>query len=180
VLASRGAPQQKRRALGCTSGISSMLHDMTPRAAIAFVRRHGIVLEGARGPVPNLAEAVVSRPIKGSWWGHPQGHQIFGLTRAVRASPDVLTCRLVSGKVTYVHRRLWPALVRLAPRFPRKDLAALHEIHTTRGRHELLIEPFPSWVPDMVRQAAGQLSNAEAEGALGPWCQGKRRSHGAT
>jgi len=157
-----------------------MHYAMTPRAAIAFVRRHGIVLESARGPVPNLAEAVAGRPIKGSWWGHAKGHQIFGLTRAVRASPDVVTCRLLNGKVTYVHRRLWPALVRLAPRFARRDLAVLNEVHTLLGRHELRIVPFPRWVPGMVLQAASHLSAREAESTLGPWCQRSRPSRGAT
>src|SRR5213592_3279095 len=38
---------------------------MTSKAALAFVRRHGVVLEGARGPVPNLAEAVATGPIRG-------------------------------------------------------------------------------------------------------------------
>lgn len=155
-----------------------MRHEMTPRTAIAFVRRQGIVLEGARGPVPNLAEAVAGRPISGSWWGHPKGHQIFGLTRVVRASPDVVTCRLLNGKITYVHRRLWPALVRLAPRFTRRALAALHEVHTVRGRHELRVVPFPGWVPDEVRQAADHLSTPEAEMALGPWCKNRRRLRG--
>jgi hypothetical protein len=168
------APQQKRRSLGCASTNSLVQDEMTPRAAIAFVRRHGVVLEGARGPGPSLAEAVVGRPIKGSWWGHPKGHQIFGLTRAVRASPDVLTCRLVNGKVTYVHRRLWPALVRLAPRFSRSDLAALQEIHTAQGRHELRVVPFPRWVPGLVRQEADHLSESEAEDKLGPWCHRSR------
>jgi len=31
---------------------------MSPREAIAFVERHGVVLQAARGPVPSLAEAV--------------------------------------------------------------------------------------------------------------------------
>src|SRR5436309_7495581 len=68
---------------------------MTSRGALAFIRRHGVVLEGARGPVPTLAEAVVGAPIRGSWWGHAKGHEIFWLTRAVRDSRDVLVCRLV-------------------------------------------------------------------------------------
>ena len=71
---------------------------MTRRSALSFVKRHGIVLESARGPVPNLAEAVVGGRIRGSWWGHAKGKQIFWLTRAVRDSADVLVCRLVSGK----------------------------------------------------------------------------------
>src|SRR5207248_9917532 len=135
---------------------------MTPRAALAFVRRHGVVLEGARGPVPNLAEAVVGGPIRGSWWGHKRGKEIFWLTRAVRDSPEVLVCRLVGGKVTYVHRRLWPALVRLASRFSKKNLAALKEVHTAKGRHKILITPFPRWVPKPVLLAAHALTKQEA------------------
>ncbi len=148
---------------------------MTSRAALAFVRRHGVVLEGARGPVPNLAEAVAGGPIRGSWWGHARGHEIFWLTRAVRDSGDVLVCRLVGGKITYVHRRLWPAVVRLARTFARKDLAALHEVHTPRGRHQLRVVPFPRWVPSKVQRQARQLSETEAQAALGVWCERARR-----
>src|SRR3989442_15968857 len=120
---------------------------MTSKAALAFVRRHGVVLEGARGPVPNLAEAVARGPIRGSWWGHVKGHEIFWLTRAVRGSGDVLVCRLVGGKITYVHRRLWPAVGRPARTFARKDLAPLHEVHTPLGPHQFPVGPFPRRVP---------------------------------
>lgn len=140
---------------------------MTAKAALAFVRRHGVVLESARGPVPNLAEAVAGEAIRGSWWGHPKGHQIFGLTRAVRNSRDVLVCRLVGGKITYVHRRLWPALVRLAGTFPPDDLAAVQEIHTLRGRHELQVVPFSRWVSSAVKRHARWLTEANARAALG-------------
>src|SRR5262249_61719124 len=96
---------------------------MTPRAALAFVRRHGIVLQAARGPAPSLAEASAGGPIRGSWWGHPRGQAIFAASTAVADHADVLVCRLVGDKVTYVHRRLWPALVKLAARFPAARLA---------------------------------------------------------
>src|SRR5204863_3540029 len=95
------------------------LISMTTEQALAFIESHGVVLESSRGPVPNVAMAIAGEPIRGSWWGHPEGHAIYRLTRAVRAAPEVLVCRLVDGKVTYVHRRLWPALVRMAWRFPR-------------------------------------------------------------
>lgn len=140
---------------------------MTPKAALAFVRRHGVALESARGPVPNLADAVAGRPIAGSWWGHARGHEIWRLTRAVRDSKDVLVCRLVGGKITYVHRRLWPALVRLAGDFAREDLAALREIHTPTGRHEVQLVQFARWVPPDVRRRARRLSEAQARRALG-------------
>ncbi len=147
---------------------------MTSKAALAFVRRHGIVLEGARGPVPNLAEAVAGAPIHGSWWGHAKGRQIFWLTRAVRDAGDVLVCRLVGRKITYVHRRLWPAVVRLARSFARDDLAALHEVHTARGHHELRLVPFPRWVPSAVKHQARQLGELEAWAALGEWTRRRR------
>ena len=96
---------------------------MSPKQALAFVRRHGVVLQAARGPVPSLAEAIAGGPIRGSWWGHPKGQEIFRVAEAVSASRDILVCKLVDDKVTYVHRRLWPALVRLERRFPKAKLA---------------------------------------------------------
>ena len=98
---------------------------MTAKEAVAFVEARGVVLESARGAVGSLAEAVAGEPIRGSWWAHPRAHDIFLCTRAIRQSADVLVCRLVGGKVTYVHRRLWPALARLAARFRAERLAAI-------------------------------------------------------
>jgi hypothetical protein len=52
----------------------------------------------------------------GSWWAHPQSHAIYRALQGVRASRDVMACRLVAGKVTLVHRRLWPIVSLLQPR----------------------------------------------------------------
>jgi hypothetical protein len=46
---------------------------VTALDSITFVKLHGIVLESARGPVPNLAEAVAGERIRGGWWGHSKG-----------------------------------------------------------------------------------------------------------
>ena len=94
---------------------------MTPKQAIAFVKANGVVLESGRGPVPSLAEAIAGAPIRGSWWTHSNAKTIFVCSRAIRESADVLVCRLVGDKVTYVHRDLWPALARLASGFERID-----------------------------------------------------------
>ena len=139
---------------------------MTTAQALAFVKRHGIVLESARGPVPSLAAKVAGAPVRGGWWSHPKGKEIFRLSRAIRESPDVLVCRIVGGKVTYVHRRLWPALVLLAGRFSRKSLAAIKEVHTPAGKHKVLVTPFPDWVPKEVRRAAGGLKKQQAAAQL--------------
>lgn len=144
----------------------------TLRQAAAFVRRHGVVLESAAGPVPSLAAAIAGGPIRGGWWGHPKGHAIFELTQALRERDDVLVCRLVGGKITFVHRRLWPALVRSARRFPKAQLAEVREVHGASGRHVVRETPFPRWVPAEVSRAAAKLSESEARAALGAWCSG--------
>ena len=74
----------------------------------------GVLLESARGPVPNVAELVAGEPISGSWWGHPESHAIFAAVNELADSPDVVRLRLVNGKVTLVHRRVWAALVQVA------------------------------------------------------------------
>jgi hypothetical protein len=139
---------------------------MTGAELLGFVRENAVVLESARGPVPNLVEAIVGAPVKGSWWGHAKGKQIFHLLNAVRDSREVLVCRLVDGKVTYVHRDAWPALVRLAPEIPRERIAAIEEIHTASGRHRVVKTSFPKWVPGDVLAAGKKLSLTEAVSLL--------------
>jgi len=142
---------------------------MTIDQAKSFVQKHGVVLVSGKGPVPRLAEAVVSEPITGSWWSHPKSHEIFSVLQAVVESGDVLVCRLVEGKVTLVHRRLWPALVRVAKRFPKNRVAQVQQVHTVSGRHVNREVPFPAWVPVEVRERAKLIGEEDALCALGPW-----------
>ena len=149
---------------------------MDAAQALAFVRRQGVALESAAGPVPNVVEAIAGEPMRGSWWSHPRGRAIFRLLRSLRESPEILVCRVVAGKVTFVHRRLWPALARAAAAFPPAHLARLHEEHTAAGRHRVREIPYPEWVPADVHPQARALSEAEALAALGEWAPapGKR------
>lgn len=135
---------------------------MTPQDAIAFIRQHGVVIESGRGPVPSLAEAIAGGPIRGSWWSHPLSKDIFRITRAVRDSERVLVCRLISGKITFVHRRLWPALVCAAGRFQSAQLARLSEEHTSSGRHVVKAIQFPAWVPAAVMVQGRKLTESAA------------------
>ncbi|GIW71316.1 MAG: hypothetical protein KatS3mg102_0858 [Planctomycetota bacterium] len=136
---------------------------------LAFVRQHGVVLASARGPVPSVAAAVAGEPIRGSWWAHPRGHQIFAALRALGDSPEVVCLRLIGGKRTLVHRRLWPALVRLAEILGPERLTAVREEHTASGAHRNVLTPFPAWVPPEVEAAARGLDEAQAWEQLGPW-----------
>lgn len=142
---------------------------MTKAEALAFVRTHGVVLESGIGPVPSLAGEIAGGPIRGSWWGHARSKEIFVLTRALRDCPDVLVCRLAGGKITYVHRRLWPALVRVSGRFPRKNLAKVHEQHTASGKHVNAVTAYPDWVPRELAAKASKLDEKRALKDLGAW-----------
>ena len=142
---------------------------MKQKEALAFVERHGIVLQAARGSLPNLAETIAGGAIRGSWWGHPKGKEIFHAVKTIGASPNVLVCKLVEGKITYVHRRLWPALIKLASRFRKEQLAKVWDEHTRSGTHQSKQEPFPNWVSSEVMKEAEALSVAEAEKILSPW-----------
>ena len=139
---------------------------MNVEAALAAVRTHGIVLGSARGPFLKLTEVIAGEPITGTWWAHPEGRRIFAVLRELADSPEILCCRLVDGKVTYVHRRLWPALVRLADRFERARLAQVHEVHTPTGFHVRSDKAFPEWVPADVMEAAQTLTEEEAATVL--------------
>jgi hypothetical protein len=152
---------------------------VSPKQGLAFVKRHGVVLQAARGPVPSLAKFIAGGPIRGSWWGHPKGHEIFGAAEAVSESPEVLVCKLVEGKVTYIHKRLWPALVKLASRFRTEQLAKVWNEHTRTGAHRSRRIAFPEWVPVEVLREAERLSTADAEQILSPWLAlGRRRTKG--
>jgi hypothetical protein len=139
---------------------------MNAKQAVAWVKKSGITVESARASVPSLAQVVAGELLKGSWWAHPKGNEIFHLSRAIRRSPDVLVCRLVDGKITYIHRRLWPVLVGSAGRFSKHRLAAVKEVHTSAGKHKLLVTPFPKWVPNEVLRVAQKLTEKEAASQL--------------
>jgi hypothetical protein len=146
---------------------------MTPEQALDFVRTQGIALESASGRVPSLASIVTGERVRGSWWSHPRRREIFAATRRVRDCPDVLVCRLIEDKITFVHRRLWPALVRLAPRIPPGRLNRISETHTAAGKHVIRETPFPHWVPEDVAAAAAVMSDDEARLQLGTGFEGR-------
>lgn len=141
----------------------------TAEEALAFVREHGVVLVSAKGTAPRLTEAIAGEPIKGSWWAHAQSHHIYAVLRAITESEQVLVCRLINGKVTLVHRRLWPSLVRLASRFAPEQLAEVREEHTPSGRHASREVPFPQWVPPEVAEQAEAIGEHEALAVFGAW-----------
>ncbi len=74
------------------------------------LKRTGLLLL-ADNKLPSIATLVVGEPIRGSWWGHPKSHDIFRVVCRIAGHPDVAASKLISGKVTFLHRKLWPVLI---------------------------------------------------------------------
>jgi hypothetical protein len=138
---------------------------------LRFVEQHGVVLASARGPVPCVAEAVAGQPIVGSWWAHPKGKAIFAALSELDDADDVRCFKLIDGKVTFVHRRVWPALACLASGgvIDAGRVASIQQEHMPTGEHRNVVTPFPDWVPDDVARAATALTIDDARAQLGAW-----------
>lgn len=86
---------------------------LRPAEAVEWVRRNRLVTVVPVGDLPSVVAAVVGGPVRGSWWGHPAGKRIYACLVALSESNEVVGARLAAGKVTLVHRALWPALYRI-------------------------------------------------------------------
>lgn len=73
-----------------------------------LVRDGLLLLHDARRP--SLTALVAGAPIRGSWWGHPAGKEIFRVASALEEGGEALFVPLLEGKVTLVHPRLWADL----------------------------------------------------------------------
>ena len=80
------------------------------RQVFEELETRGILLE-SDAALPSVVSLVAGDPIRGSWWGHPRGHDIHDVAESLGEHPDVIVTKLISGKVTYLHRSLWPAIV---------------------------------------------------------------------
>lgn len=117
---------------------------------LAFIERNGLVMQSAdHATIPSLASFLAGEKIRGSWWAHEKGRDIFRALVAVYESPDVVACRLVDRKLTLVHRQLWPALATLVRHelLDRASFAKVTQEHTPAGHHENREIKFPGWLP---------------------------------
>jgi hypothetical protein len=84
-----------------------------PADALDLVRRVRVMTLTTSPGLASVVEAVAGGPIRGSWWGHPAGNEIFRVATALEDHADVLAAKLVGGRVAFVHRALWPAVYRV-------------------------------------------------------------------
>lgn len=146
----------------------------SPRARgarwIRFVQDHGVVLATGRGLVPSVAAAVAGAPLTGDWRAHPRAPQIAAALAALDRCADVRCFRLIAEQRTYVHRRIWPALARLAHDgvLDPTQVACLQQEALPGGDARTIEIPFPDWLPDAAAAAAHGLTAAAARSQLGP------------
>lgn len=63
---------------------------------------------------PSVVSLLTGHTVRGSWRGHPKSHEIFRVLTRLANHREVLFCKLLAGKVTLVHRLLWPAFLGVA------------------------------------------------------------------
>ena len=164
-----GSPDATGVRKSATTPCRSLAFRRTEAARYGFrtcpsCRRHG-----ARGTV--CLSAAASQPrIRRRRRPHAGARHRRQRRRACRRvrHPAEATSLSGQGRITFVHRRLWPALVRVAGRRPSVRLAQVREVHTRSGHHVTTEVPFPDWVPSSVRAAARALSEEAALAAF-PW-----------
>jgi hypothetical protein len=82
---------------------------LSAEAIAEKIRDDGLLLQSDPS-APSVVGLLVGEPVSGSWWGRPDGKAIYRGLEALEDDPDLALFKLLNGKVTFVHRRLWPAL----------------------------------------------------------------------
>ena len=74
------------------------------------LQANGFLLE-SDPKLPSVCSLITGSPLRGSWWSDPQAQTIFQVNELLEDHEDVLITKLVSGKVTFVHRKIWAEVV---------------------------------------------------------------------
>lgn len=74
------------------------------------LKQDGFLLESDQ-TLPSVCTLITGEPLKSSWWSHPKAQVIFQVNELLEDHADVMITKLVSGKVTFIHRKLWPAIL---------------------------------------------------------------------
>ena len=79
-------------------------------SAFTALKKYGLLLLNDPA-LPNPCRLVAGERVHRLWWAHPRAQEIFQVYDALEDHADVLILKLISGKVTYIHRTLWPQIV---------------------------------------------------------------------
>ena len=77
------------------------------------LRERGLLLMQDK-QLPSVVTIITGERLSSSWWSHAKGQDIFQCLGILSDDDDVLTTRLIAGKVTFVHRSLWRPFLSIA------------------------------------------------------------------
>jgi hypothetical protein len=134
--------------------------------ALQIVEKYGLLLvSDAR--VPSVAGIVTGEKVHGSWWAHPRSHDIFRVNQFLAEHPHIAVAKLIYGKVTFVHRKLWAALVAVGSAcetWQTEGLspAALSLMKLAVDRGALRIDEIPAELGSNQKEVSGAARELEA------------------
>lgn len=88
------------------------------------VETNGFLLE-SDPKLPSVCSLITGSPLRGSWWSHPLAQIIFQVNELLEDHDDILIAKLVSRKVTFVHRIFWSELATIGSARERWQLNGL-------------------------------------------------------
>ena len=88
------------------------------------IKTSGFLLE-SDPKLPSVCSLITGSALRRSWWSHPLAQIIFQVNELLEDHDDILIVKLVSRKVTFVHRILWSELVTIGSARERWQLGGL-------------------------------------------------------
>jgi hypothetical protein len=131
-LAIAAATKVRRGVLEHQSGGGNRVMSDPIQTVLRMLAESGLLLKQDKR-IPNVVTLLTGESLHTSWWSHPKAHLIFSTLSQLSMHPDVLFTKLLYGKVTLVHRNLWPAFLAVASANERWQLHGL----STSGRRLL-------------------------------------------
>jgi hypothetical protein len=121
---------------------------------VAWLADRRLALVSGRSSVPNAAEAIVGRPISGSWWKDGAGSLVYRLLEELEAvEPGYLDLVLVDSRRTLVHPDLVPVVTSVAGE---------------PGRRARAVEALPALARQLLAGLEGDENNAGAAAGQAP------------
>lgn len=80
------------------------------KTVLSQLKKDGFLLE-SDPKLPSVCSLITGEPLRGSWWSHPLSHTIFQVNEQLEDHPELLITKLISGKVTFVHKKLWAEIL---------------------------------------------------------------------
>ena len=91
---------------------------------LRILETNGFLLE-SDPKLPSVCSLITGSPLRGSWWSHPLAQIIFQVNELLEDHDDILIAKLVSRKVTFVHRIFWSELATIGSARERWQLNGL-------------------------------------------------------